>query len=49
MKIKYRKQAFYNRVIKMREEHPELTLEDIGKKYGITRQRVSQILKEKRG
>lgn len=31
-------------VKRMRKEHPELSLEDIGARFNITRQRVSQIL-----
>lgn len=32
-------------IVKMHTEHPELTLEEIGKNFDITKQRVQVILK----
>jgi len=31
-------------LIKYRKRHPELSLDEIGQKFGISKQRVSQIL-----
>ena len=33
----------------MREEHPELALREIAEAFGLTRQRIDQILKAKNG
>jgi DNA-directed RNA polymerase sigma subunit (sigma70/sigma32) len=34
-----------NHILVFYKNHPELSLEEIGKEYGITKQRVWQILK----
>jgi DNA-directed RNA polymerase sigma subunit (sigma70/sigma32) len=42
------KQALYENIIRYKNEHPESTLEEIGEIFGLTRQRISQILLEYR-
>ena len=41
-----RKPAFKRKVIAFREANPELSMKEVGAKFGITGARVSQIIRE---
>jgi len=36
------------RIVRYAERHPELSMREIGEKYGISRSRVQQILKKEK-